>query len=62
MTNKNQLVKIKELVKPQNNMEVKSQVEVESMCEGFTVSCQSGFSWSCSGKYESVPDDQDILF
>jgi len=62
MTNKKQPVKIQQLVKPEVSLPGKQQAEAESLCEGYTVSCGSGFQWTCSGVFSSVADDHDILF
>jgi hypothetical protein len=62
MTNKNQPVKIRELVKPEVKWQGKHQAEAESLCEGFHVTCGSGYSYDCSGVYTSVADDHDLIF
>ena len=62
MTNKNQPVKIQELVKPDISLQGKHQAEAESLCEGYSVSCESGFAWTCSGTFSSATEDHDIIF
>ena len=62
MTNKNQPVKIQELVKPEAKMENHHHAEVESLCEGYSVTCGSGFQWNCQGVFSSAANDHDILF
>ena len=62
MSTKNQPELIRELVKPQNNLLDQSKIsEVESLCEGFSYSCYSGYSVSC-GSFSDTGNDHDIIF
>jgi len=62
MTKKDKPSTIQELIKPQNELLDHSKTsEVESLCEGFTFSCYSGYGITC-GVFSDAGNDHDIIF
>jgi hypothetical protein len=62
MANNNQPGTPRELIKPQNNLlDHSTTSEVESLCEGFSFSCYSGYGVTC-GVFSDAGNDHDILF